>query len=118
MMRIAIAYVSQTNRQYYTELELAAGSCIYDALAASGWIHEQDFAEFWAWCQTHKDDEPNHKAWYVGIFSQKKSLNTVLQDGDRVEIYRALTIDPMGKRKALSKQAAKIAKLAKVNPSV
>lgn len=30
----------------------------------------------------------------VGIFSRKVSLSQVLRDGDRVEIYRPLLIDP------------------------
>lgn len=30
----------------------------------------------------------------VGIFSQRVKLDANLQDGDRIEIYRPLTIDP------------------------
>jgi len=36
----------------------------------------------------------NLKAGQVGIFSQKKPLDTVLRAGDRVEIYRPLIADP------------------------
>lgn len=35
----------------------------------------------------------------VGIFGQIVNLNTVLQEGDRVEIYRPLVIDPRLARK-------------------
>ena len=35
----------------------------------------------------------------VGIFSQRVTLETVVQEGDRVEIYRALLIDPKEARK-------------------
>lgn len=35
----------------------------------------------------------------VGIFSQKCSLDTPLKAGDRVEIYRPLTIDPKAARR-------------------
>ena len=35
----------------------------------------------------------------VGIFSQRVKLDSNLQDGDRVEIYRPLTIDPKDARR-------------------
>ncbi len=42
----------------------------------------------------------------VGIFSKKCTLDTVLKDGDRVEIYRPLTIDPKTARRLRAKKAA------------
>ena len=45
----------------------------------------------------------------VGIFSRKVSLDHVLQDGDRVEIYRPLQADPKEARRqraARSKRGA------------
>jgi len=41
----------------------------------------------------------------VGIFGKKVTLETTLCDGDRVEIYRSLIIDP---KEARRKRAAKI----------
>ena len=35
----------------------------------------------------------------VGIFGKIKSLNSILQQGDRVEIYRPLVADPMEARR-------------------
>lgn len=35
----------------------------------------------------------------VGIYSSLKELNTVLRDGDRVEIYRKLKVDPKEARR-------------------
>jgi uncharacterized protein len=35
----------------------------------------------------------------VGIFSRGACLDTVLRDGDRIEIYRALQVDPMEARR-------------------
>lgn len=35
----------------------------------------------------------------VGIFSKLKDLDTVLHDGDRIEIYRDLLIDPKEARR-------------------
>ncbi|MEM7284554.1 MAG: RnfH family protein [Pseudomonadota bacterium] len=38
----------------------------------------------------------------VGIFGKKKTLDTVLKSGDRVEIYRELKADPKEVRRALA----------------
>jgi putative ubiquitin-RnfH superfamily antitoxin RatB of RatAB toxin-antitoxin module len=40
----------------------------------------------------------------VGIFSQQKNVNDIVQAGDRVEIYRALIIDPKEARKKRAKK--------------
>lgn len=39
----------------------------------------------------------------VGIFGKSCDLEYVLKDGDRVEIYRPLTIDPKRKRELLAR---------------
>ena len=39
----------------------------------------------------------------VGIFSKLVSLETQLKPGDRIEIYRALTLDPKQKRRLRAK---------------
>ena len=42
----------------------------------------------------------------VGIFGKLKSLKTILQQGDRVEIYRPLVADPMeARRRRIAKQS-------------
>jgi putative ubiquitin-RnfH superfamily antitoxin RatB of RatAB toxin-antitoxin module len=41
----------------------------------------------------------------VGIFGKLKTLETILRQGDRVEIYRPLTVDPMvARRRRFAKQ--------------
>ena len=47
----------------------------------------------------------------VGIFGKLKTLNTILRQGDRVEIYRPLTADPMEARRR------RFAKQLKVKPT-
>jgi putative ubiquitin-RnfH superfamily antitoxin RatB of RatAB toxin-antitoxin module len=43
----------------------------------------------------------------VGVFGKKKPLETVLRDGDRVEIYRPLVADPKdARRRRVTKKAA------------
>ena len=47
-------------------------------------------------------DIDNYK---FGIFGKLKTLNTVLRQGDRIEIYRPLTADPMeARRRRFAKQ--------------
>ena len=100
-INIALAY-ADTDRQYYHELRLPDGTTLYQALVHADWISLPTFIDFGAWCDAHMNANPTHKTWYVGIYSQKKRLDTVLSDGDRVEIYRPLSYDPMARRKSKS----------------
>lgn len=58
------------------ELQLPSGATVRDALAASGF-----------------------KGIQVGIFGKRVTLDTRLADGDRVEIYRPLAMDPKEARR-------------------
>lgn len=49
-------------------------------------------------------DLPNAK---VGIYSKKVALDAPLRDGDRIEIYRPLQLDPKQARLLRAKKAAK-----------
>lgn len=107
LINISAAYVAADGRSYYQALRLAAGSTVMDALSATGWLGADgiaDLADFRQWCASHQRHDTNHKAWYVGIFSQKVRLDAVLHEGDRVEIYRPLALDPMGKRRTKLKK--------------
>lgn len=87
-----------SQRQLYQSLQIKSGTTIYQALKLCGWLDE--FFELKAWCQAHQDEQkPTAKDWRVGIFSQKQPLSYVLQAYDRVEVYRALSIEPMQRRK-------------------
>lgn len=39
----------------------------------------------------------------IGVFGKKIAFDDMLAEGDRLEIYRDLTLDPMSKRKLISK---------------
>jgi putative ubiquitin-RnfH superfamily antitoxin RatB of RatAB toxin-antitoxin module len=41
----------------------------------------------------------------VGVFGKRATLDTILCDGDRVEIYRPLLIDPKDARRLRAKSA-------------
>lgn len=63
-------------------LTLPKGAKVADALTASGW-----------------PDLPASVDAQVGIWGRKALLETVLHDQDRVEVYRALTVDPKEARR-------------------
>jgi putative ubiquitin-RnfH superfamily antitoxin RatB of RatAB toxin-antitoxin module len=64
------------------QLTMAAGSTLADAVRASGLI----------------EAEPPEGLGF-GIWGRRQPVSTVLRDGDRVEIYRALTVDPKEARR-------------------
>jgi hypothetical protein len=70
------------------EVELPAGACLEDALAASGWLPDATITGY-------------------AIFGQRAGPETPLHEGDRVELLRALEADPKEARRRraeLSKQ--------------
>lgn len=74
-------------------LSLPEGSCVADALRASG-LDQHPAA-------------PADLDGSVGIWNQHCELTQILQDGDRVEIYRPLTVDPMVARRRRAAHKAK-----------
>lgn len=78
-MKIGIAY-ALPKRQAWFDVELPDGATIQDAINKSGILKQ--FPDI---------DLEKQK---VGIYSKLSKLDTVLNDGDRVEIYRPITCDP------------------------
>ncbi|MFP4146777.1 MAG: RnfH family protein [Halorhodospira sp.] len=72
-------------RQSVLTVALSPGSTVAEAIEASG-IQGQY-------------PEIDLEQQSVGIFGQIVGLDTALQDGDRVEIYRPLQVDPKEARK-------------------
>ncbi|MDO4441967.1 MAG: RnfH family protein [Moraxella sp.] len=107
VMRVALAHVAKEGEQMYAEMDIPSGITIHQALQMSGWLDSPVLSDFADWCLSNQHTDPNHKAWYVGIYGQKKRLDTPLVDGDRVEIYRALSYEPMTRRKQKSKNKLK-----------
>jgi putative ubiquitin-RnfH superfamily antitoxin RatB of RatAB toxin-antitoxin module len=48
--------------------------------------------------------EMNLESQAVGIFGKKRLLSDLVEDGDRIEIYRPLLIDPKDARRAKAKK--------------
>lgn len=70
--------------QIVRRITLPAGATVMEALVASRLLDERPEAV---------DLEQ------LGIFSQRVSPDRVLRDGDRVEIYRSLMLDPKDARR-------------------
>lgn len=100
-IRVSIAY-ADTQGQYYKEIQVDDGATLHQAIVVSDLLKLSSLRHFSDWCLDNLTADPNHKAWYVGIYSVKKRLDTVLSDGDRIEIYRPLSHDPMARRKGRS----------------
>lgn len=75
-LRVAVVHARPDGAEI-VEVRLPDGATVRDALAATGLKGNQ-----------------------VGIFGKRVAMDTRLADGDRVEIYRPLAMDPKEARRA------------------
>ncbi|MDQ2972578.1 MAG: RnfH family protein [Pseudomonadota bacterium] len=78
------------DRVFVRELQLPHGATVEAAIAASGLRETSPPIEI-------ASDR-------LGIFARKAEFDTVLQNGDRVEIYRPLKVDPKEARRRRAKR--------------
>ncbi|MBS3954144.1 MAG: RnfH family protein [Methylomicrobium sp.] len=78
-MNVGVCY-AEADRQLWLRLEVPDGSTIEQAIQLSGVLKQYPDINL-----------DNQK---VGIFGKIVKLDTVVMDGDRVEIYRQITADP------------------------
>ncbi len=90
-IRVEVAYAGGDGRQYLLPVVVPAGATVVVAIERSGILG-----------QCPDIDLTRNR---VGIFSRLCGLDTVLEDGDRVEIYRPLLIDPKEARRQRAKAA-------------
>lgn len=90
-MHIGLAY-AEPGEQVWLQLELPEGSTIGEAIEASGILRR--FPSI---------DLARQK---VGVYGKVKPLDAVLEDGDRVEIYRPIVADPKTVRRRRQKDGA------------
>jgi putative ubiquitin-RnfH superfamily antitoxin RatB of RatAB toxin-antitoxin module len=76
-IQVEVAY-ADPQRQVLRTVAVAAGSTVADAIAASGILAQL----------------PGFVPAGIGIFGQRVEPDTCLRQGDRVELYRSLRIDP------------------------
>lgn len=82
MMKIEVAY-ALPEKQYLFTQEVEEGTTVEQALEHSKLLKEVPDLSF---------DK-------VGIFAQLVPLDTVLKEGDRIEVYRPLKADPKDRRR-------------------
>ena len=84
-MKVEVVYALRTVQTVH-RVDLAAGATVADALLAVSEI--PPFAELLL------EEHP------VGVFGERVDVDRPLVDGDRVEIYRTLHLDPREARRA------------------
>ena len=77
MIRVEVVYARREGAASVT-VQLPAGATVRDALTAAGFATRQ------------RD---------VGVYGKRVSADAPLADGDRVEIYRPLALDPKERRR-------------------
>jgi len=87
MVKIELVYLAQDKTIFNVTMDLPPGTTVGAALSQSQ-IYD-----------THSEVS----SLAVGIYSKIVSKDTILRDGDRLEIYRPLRIDPKEKRRQLAK---------------
>lgn len=87
-VNVEVAY-AEPEQQWVLSVCIKPGSTIGEAISSSGLLEQVPTL--------------NLSTLTVGIFSQRAGLETQLEGGERIEIYRPLQIDPKQKRKLNAK---------------
>jgi uncharacterized protein len=83
MVRVEVVYVASDQSLVHLKFSLAPGATVADALQQSGLLITN----------------PEVINLPVGIFAKQVTWQTRLEQDDRIEIYRPLTLDPKEKRR-------------------
>lgn len=98
MPHVTVMYSPAPRQVLEWALELPDGATLRDAVLASGWpqaCEGQDVATL-----------------DVGVWGRRGTLDQLVRDGDRVEVYRVLLVDPkVARRERFRKQGARAAGL-------
>ena len=84
VVHISVVYAHTSTEIFVCECTLAVGSTVRDAVVSSGVLDAYVLGSV--------------DALNVGIFGHRQPLTRILQENDRVEIYRSLIIDPKDRR--------------------
>lgn len=87
-MKVTVVY-AQPGAQHVIEVDVGIGATVRQAIAASGLL-----AQVPAPGPGQALDELE-----VGIWNHRCSLDTVVREGDRIEVYRPLQVDPKEARR-------------------
>jgi hypothetical protein len=83
MVKIELIYVAKDGATLQVKMDLKLGATVADALNESGIYIKY----------------PETKEMSVGIYAQQVSMDTLLKPGDRIEVYRHLSLDPKENRR-------------------
>lgn len=84
LLQVTVCYAS-ARTEFLRPLQVAPGTTIGAAIEMSGVLE--------AYPEINLSTQP------VGIYAKKKTLDTVLRERDRIEIYRPLVADPKDSRR-------------------
>lgn len=90
-MLVEVAYISANGQQALLSIDIPSGTSVQQVIEKSGIL--QQFPEI---------DLQKNK---VGIFSQTVELKRIVNEDERIEIYRPLTLDPKQARMLRTKRA-------------
>ena len=83
-LRIDVAYAPTAGDCELVTLQLPAGAALSDALRASGLLERHGLVL---------------EGLRLGVWSKPREPQSLLRDGDRVEVYRQLKVDPKEARR-------------------
>jgi putative ubiquitin-RnfH superfamily antitoxin RatB of RatAB toxin-antitoxin module len=92
-IRVSVIYSPQARRVHEWQLDLQPGASVLQALKACGVLEEFPAIDL--------------ASAQCGVWGRKAALAQALRDLDRIEIYRALLVDPkVSRRQRFVKQGA------------
>jgi uncharacterized protein len=84
-IEVELVHAAGVHQIEQTRLTLPAGSCVADALRASGWVERLGASSV--------------TVLQVGIWGRVVETSTLLRARDRIELYRPLSVDPKEARR-------------------
>ncbi|AHE66013.1 RnfH family protein [Legionella oakridgensis] len=87
MVKVEIVYVPLNAPPVHKHLMVEIGTTVAQAID----------------CSRIQVDYPETKHMAIGIFARQVALDKIVKEGDRIEIYRPLMIDPKEKRRERAK---------------
>ena len=99
-IEIEVAFSAEARDVSLARLTLPAGSRLVDALRACPWPVLQRLPD--------AKEGTEAAAWGTGVWGHPQPLDHLLRAGDRVEVWRPLSIDPKDARRERSERAGGI----------
>lgn len=97
LLHITLLYSPGPRQVLERQVHVQKGATVAQALEQSGLLKDCPDIQL-----------RDHAAFVVGIWGRKTSLNHVLRDLDRIEIYRPLLVDPkVARRERFQKQGTR-----------